>query len=103
MTEKIVKTSDVLATFDRIAGEIQGTEERGESMLTGEVRKALEGWLDLTPETAAEPVRHGHWIDGVYNRCSICGKEMYPTWDFTKTPYCPYCGAKMDGEAKNDD
>ena len=58
--------------------------------------------------TAADvaPVRHGRWIQCNYMdksaKCSECGgyytrftvNERYPE-------YCPYCGAKMDGD--NDD
>lgn len=49
------------------------------------------------------PVRHGRWIQCKYMdksaKCSECGgyytrftvNERYPE-------YCPYCGAKMDGD-----
>lgn len=30
--------------------------------------------------------------------CSIC--RNYGDDEYDKTPYCPYCGAKMDGEAE---
>ncbi len=43
-----------------------------------------------------EPVKHGKWLDtrniSYSARCSECGR--YAT---DMTPYCPYCGAKMDG------
>lgn len=49
--------------------------------------------------------RHGRWIefDDAYNRisgrCSVCGWEshLYED-DVVGMPYCPNCGAKMDGE-----
>lgn len=49
---------------------------------------------------AVSPVRHGKWtnIGGkkytVYS-CSECDREQS-----AKTPYCPNCGAKMDGNEK---
>ena len=60
-----------------------------------------------SPEVA--PVRHGRWTDkrtwehdGEWY-CSECGNEVTicmcgkdKTWEY---PYCPNCGAKMDGEA----
>ena len=64
--------------------------------------------LDGLPVIEAEPVRHAKWFemiesveDGytgeyyeeIYYNCMNCD---YATTD--KTPYCPNCGAKMDGE-----
>ena len=48
------------------------------------------------------PVRHGSWLDG---KCTVCGWEEpdVGTWDgydaeaWIETPYCPNCGAIMDG------
>lgn len=49
----------------------------------------------------AETVRHGKWYKS-YNilfsvRCSAC--DCYSP---DKTPYCSYCGAKMDGGERSD-
>ena len=63
--------------------------------------------------TDVAPVRHGHWISltacsnaGVY--CSICQKKVYKedyAWcnrkNKVRSPYCPNCGAKMDGDEYN--
>lgn len=54
------------------------------------------------PTADVEPVRHGYWIIGsvgihCYCECSECKKES-PSG--TETPYCPNCGAKMDGGNK---
>ena len=51
-------------------------------------------------------VRHAHWIihfrRGGYIEpsfmCSSCGKRSW-----SRTNYCPYCGALMDEEENNDD
>lgn len=49
--------------------------------------------LNLMPAADVAPVVHGEWIEGKeLERCSICGKKGFPDW-----PYCPKCGAKMDG------
>ena len=56
----------------------------------------MEGYsLDDVPVADVEPVRHGHWIESVigYVDCSECGAVS--DWE---SPYCPRCGAKMDGK-----
>ncbi len=61
-------------------------------------------------------VRHGEWVleHGEYGKmmCSVCKKsspterkpdpyEYFQLADFyIESPYCPNCGAKMDGERK---
>lgn len=54
-----------------------------------------------TPAADVTPVVHGEWItiDGI-SRCSECG--YIPAYDSAiddlfYSPYCPNCGAKMDG------
>lgn len=48
----------------------------------------------------ADTVKHGVWvaINGYHDahKCSVC-----ETWADDWTNYCPYCGAKMDGDEKN--
>ena len=46
--------------------------------------------------------KHGEWEDC---RCSVCGKisptlhlDMENEYKIRETPYCPNCGAKMDGK-----
>lgn len=65
----------------------------------------LEAAVDkLTADVA--PVRHGRWIwdDEAYLRCSECTQKAPVTQPYEDEPmshatnYCPYCGAKMDGE-----
>ena len=81
---------------------------------------AIEAYLDADPEATfteildsvstvdAVPVTHGQWIEKrwftecdwcVINHrvlvCTACNVEIN---DGEQTPYCPYCGAKMDKE-----
>ena len=52
------------------------------------------------PTADVQEVRHGHW-ECNYDRgafyivyvCSECGRET-----LVKENFCPYCGARMDGE-----
>lgn len=64
------------------------------------------------PTADVVEVRHGHWIsqeeavqldryDLAYT-CSVCG---HCDWDCTESEnfnYCPNCGAKMDGERREE-
>ena len=55
--------------------------------------------------------KHGHWkpvqdyYDDEHWQCSACGCEWYleaGTPEENDMHYCPECGAKMDGEVKQD-
>lgn len=58
--------------------------------------KAIEG----LPAVDATLVVHGRWVnkneEGVYGPtyCSVCDFELR----IDDMPYCPMCGAKMDGD-----
>lgn len=67
--------------------------------------------LETLPAVEAEPVRHGTWkmcrktlktdfatLTGTYPTCSLCGHAEFGV--DKSTPYCPECGAKMDGVEK---
>lgn len=79
--------------------------------------KIFEEAIREAPTVDAVPVRHGKWIiqdnpgTGWYRvTCSECGEDVTSTapcigffpnakvvWD-----YCPYCGARMDEERKEE-
>ncbi len=59
------------------------------------VRFALEE-IDKLPTADVVEVKHGEWdINGEFCQCSVC--DNFAGYDYD---YCPYCGAKMDGERK---
>ena len=73
--------------------------------------KSIRKFIANRPAVDAEPVRHGTWkmccktlntdfatITGTYPTCSLCGYVEYGV--DKSTPYCPGCGAKMDGDEK---
>ena len=73
--------------------------------------KSLREFIANLPIVDAEPVRHGTWemrhktlktdfatLTGTYPTCSLCGHAEFGVDKFT--PYCPGCGAKMDGDEK---
>ena len=60
----------------------------------------LERWIKELP--SAE--RRGQWIrTGEDGFCSVCKCDMPMfrndwEWEYTETPYCPNCGARMEAE-----
>ena len=71
-------------------------------------RLGINGALSFAktlPAADVVEVKHGYWIeneDDFWVMCSECGTEF---WDdqgsiVNTYRYCPYCGAKMDGERK---
>ena len=62
--------------------------------------------VEKAPTVDAVEVVHGVWKQKQTNalflwrlECSICGKDYHAQVGYN---YCPYCGAKMDGERKDD-
>ena len=57
---------------------------------------------DAIPAADVAPVTYGEGIEDAYgyNHCSACGWE----WDEPEsvTPFCPNCGANMDGGNADD-
>ena len=54
--------------------------------------------FDSQPAADVVEVVHGEWLGerGGFT-CSICGCEAPEDGGYWASPYCPYCGAKMDG------
>ena len=83
-------------------------------IVLGECEKAfLRNFVNNAPTVDAVEVVHGEWIgiqydgyaDGcpVYDlwECSECREEYETEGDPPPYNYCPNCGAKMDGERKD--
>lgn len=76
---------------------------RAEDFSPGFARALLD--IMEAPTVAAEPVRHGRWIeDRGIHECSKCGAEqMQNDWDeWLFTNFCPNCGARMDAKEDMD-
>ena len=55
------------------------------------------------PAADVRPVAKGRW--GIDPQCPICGEDRYKDldadiWAAWEPPFCPNCGAKMDGESE---
>lgn len=74
---------------------------KGETLMNYEVADLIDDCISTAPTVEAEPVRHGHWnykftINGQsYRYCSECLEIIYD--DTVSKNYCPYCGARMEG------
>lgn len=72
------------------------------------VNESFYDVLQTIPAADVAPVRHGYWIPqfvskrGLSNHfvCSECAKSTFTPrkFEMIKYAYCPYCGAKMDGD-----
>lgn len=63
--------------------------------------------INKMPTIDATPVKHGEWIKGQFVdsglKCPFCGFVPYDPGGCEKFNYCSNCGAKMDGERKDDE
>ena len=53
------------------------------------------------PAADVEEVKHGQWVfdaSTIIPRCTVCGEDAIAE---TVSPYCPWCGAKLDEEDEN--
>lgn len=61
--------------------------------------------VEQEPTVDAQPVRHGTWRNYKdEHTCSVCGEVVTGDWmyDDSAYDYCPLCGARMDGERKEE-
>ena len=72
----------------------------------GTIQEAIKmvSFPEYTPSADVAPVRHGRWKCN--KPCPVCGGDRFEgldadIWADWEPPYCPNCGAKMDG-GKND-
>ena len=60
-------------------------------------------WLENLPIADAQEVRHGEWLlerepngKPYCFHCSVCDSDFGRISIVSATPFCPWCGAKMD-------
>lgn len=58
------------------------------------------------PAADVAPVVHAEWDSD--ERCTACGEKSTEgldaeKWNYWLPPYCPHCGAKMDGAERSTD
>ena len=75
-------------------------KEHGNDFVSG-IEMVLE-YAKNIPAADVAPVRHGRWECN--KPCPVCGGDRFEgldadIWADWEPPYCPNCGAKMDGGA----
>lgn len=79
----------------------------GRHYVYGTDREKYDAWdeiidaLNGIPASDVAPVVHGKWVNTNKEveqmcKCSACGYPVSYFW--SRTPYCPNCGAKMEEE-----
>lgn len=70
---------------------------------------AMQSFIDDVPTADVAEVKHGKWLlerepDGkpYCFHCSVCDADFGRISIVSATPFCPWCGAKMDLEVAND-
>lgn len=80
----------------RGGAELPTPEMRGSNKVIDRIKSA--------PTADVVEVWHGHWIlekepngEPYCFHCSVCDEDFRRIDIRAQTPYCPHCGAKMDG------
>lgn len=100
---------DLISRSTAIAELMQMVKAHEHEIFRGELLHytGIKAMLEAQPTVDAVPVKHGRWIDHKdEHQCSEC-KEItivdFYVWKNVQFDYCPYCGAKMDGEKHGTD
>lgn len=101
MTDKYIRKQDA---FDKIWTKADDFEQNYD-ILYAQGARAMAIVVEQIPPADVVQVRHGKWIKEWWHgertrTCSICNitQSVNVYEDEVKFKYCPYCGAKMDGE-----
>ena len=109
-----IKLEDAIAIIEEKQKELCPVGRYGRGYVYGSNRDKYDAWdeiidaLENIPSADVAPVVHGRWEQDAYGdwyctNCdevvSICESGRERTY---RKPYCPNCGAKMDGGADND-
>lgn len=88
-------------------------EARAETLVKGkEAFYYIANWLNKLPPADVVEIRQGKWKIEEYKNhlnvvCSNCNKEFYVykqgQYRIDRSNYCPNCGAKMEGERKDEE
>ena len=109
-----IKLEDAIAIIEEKQKELCPVGRYGRGYVYGSNRDKYDAWdeiidaLENIPSADVAPVVHGRWEQDAYGdwyctNCdevvSICESGRERTY---RKPYCPNCGAKMDGGADHE-
>ena len=64
-----------------------------------QAKDGLSSVLNDIKNADVQPIRHGRWIGVDYDTYFECSECEHMT-DWQNYKYCPYCGARMDGDTE---
>ena len=101
MMAEYIRKEDAIKCIEGqcIDGKMFGNDENEGTLI--EAYSAIDDLMEIPPADVA-PVRHGQWKCN--KPCPVCGGDRFEgldadIWADWEPPYCPNCGAKMDGGA----
>lgn len=115
---RLINEDDVLEIIEHVTNEAVEKNQR-KYLIQPRIIAEIAG----LPTIEAEPVKHGRWIEKeAYEEdrqmgfnfqivCSNCDEQNSVLYSFDenseptekyfmRTPWCPWCGARMDGDSK---
>lgn len=106
-----IKLEDAIAIIEEKQKELCPLGRYGRNYVYGSDREKYDAWdeiidaLENIPSADVVPVVHGRWTNGD-PICPVCGEDKFKDldadiWCDWLPPFCPNCGAKMDGGADN--
>lgn len=104
MNKEYIERESLIEDCNAIISNIQFTspyQDDIDTMVSGMER--IRDMIDEAPAADVAPVVHGEWIHKngeMY--CSICNSEALMDEVYYESPYCPDCGARMDGGNSNE-
>lgn len=105
--KRLIKACDATKVYNGVALYMAENAYLNDTAL--DVLKMVAGWLNEAPTVDAVEVVHGRWdkkVDMVESYLADCTEFFYEcsvckSANIGESPYCPNCGAKMDGDGND--
>ena len=95
--------ADILICFEKQLCELDNNPDKFSKVKAKFLKNYVIPTIEGFKVADVEEVKHGEWIyETKYYKCSICAGKRFNLLLGTDAEFCPYCGAKMDGENVSD-